>query len=252
MNIISRFRNLVENTVVLSPLLGGPYKSLSYLVSTKGQPNAMREGNYKGIPFQFRRADVPALKEIFFKEEYGGFVADILKRKEKPFILDVGAHIGLFAIWAYSINPKTEIHSIEASPSTYKILSYNINANQFNWHSENKAAWGLNEMIRFADDLESTMSHRVNQDGSIKIQTITLAELTKGKIVDLLKVDIEGAEESFLTARDACFDNIQNLVMELHPAYCNGDKVMEVLEKNYKTITNIKDSDKKPVLFCSK
>ncbi len=253
LGLIPRFRNLVQNAIILAPFFGGPHKSFAYILRTRGRHAAIAQGRYKGINFKFRRGDVPALKEIFFKEEYGGFLEEIIKGKDRPVILDIGAHIGLFAIWVFARNPKARIHSVEASPGTYQILSENAKNNNFEWRTENRAAWGKNELIRFADESSSTMSHRVDRRGDIEIEAVTMADLVAGKNIDLMKVDIEGAEESFLTAEGVNLDNVQNLVIELHPEHCNAQKVKDVLERNFKTIEDMKaGTTAKPLLFCRK
>ncbi|MGB4058079.1 MAG: FkbM family methyltransferase [Alphaproteobacteria bacterium] len=253
LNLYSRAQSFSCNTRTLSPLLGGTLNAASYLVRSKGKGNFLYEGCYRGIPFKFRRDDLSAIREIFFKQEYRELQKHLVGGSDRPFILDVGAHIGLFATWVYSLKPGAEVLSVEASPSTYKILAANAAKKNLSWTAINCAAWGSNGSIKFADESSSTMSHRVSEDGSIEIPTVTLADLAQGREVDVLKIDIEGAEESFLTAPDADFGNIKSLLMELHPSYCNAERVMDVLQRNFKKIENIKyGTDSKPVLLCWK
>jgi FkbM family methyltransferase len=252
-NPVARLITLNDNAAALAPLLGGYANALSYLVKTRGKGAAVFQAVYKGIRFNFRRHDIPALKEVLLKNEYKALLSDLTEDHESPVIIDIGAHIGLVAIWIFSIKPKAKIHSIEASPGTYKILQSNVALQSFDWRAENKAAWGKNEFITFADDSQSTMSHRVNAEGGVKIPTVTFAELTQGKDIDLMKIDIEGAEESFLAAENVDLSRVKALIMELHPNYCNADKVMSVLQKNFKTVENVKaGTQSKPLLVCRK
>jgi len=258
-NPYSRICNLIRNVRLLRPLMGGYFPALSYILKTRGKSDAKTTGRYQNIEFQFRRCDIPALREVLLEGEYA-FLKEMLEGTNTPYIYDIGAHIGLFSIWAFSINPRAEILSIEASPHTYKILSSNVSKAQhkkFSWHTENKAAWHNNEDIKFSDSSESTMSHRVDGHGKVIVQGITLnnliARLPKNQKIDLMKIDIEGAEEAFLCADGVNFEKIENLAVELHPQLCNTEKVMDVLKDNFTEIEECHNELlSKPLLFCRK
>lgn len=258
MTTIARVRSLLKNTVLLGPLMGYG-QAVHYLLTTRGQPDALGHAQYKGIPFSFRRRDISAVREILQQGEYR-FLAPLITNTVKPVILDIGAHIGLFSIWALSINPKAIIHAIEASPDTYKILSQNIGkatAKGFSWDAEHRAAWNVAGEISFTDNAESTMSHRITTDGNTKINTITFLDLMqkvgKETPTTLIKIDIEGAEESFLCKGNASFENIGNVAIEIHPALCNTDDVVNLLRQSFR-VENVKqvDSGSKPLLYCRK
>jgi FkbM family methyltransferase len=258
MTPLARLRSLFKNTILLGPLMGHG-KAVHYLLTTRGQPDALGHAQYKGIPFSFRRRDISAVREILQQGEYR-FLAPLIANTDKPVILDIGAHIGLFSIWALSINPKAIIHCIEASPDTYKILSQNIRENLtkgFSWSAEHRAAWNVAGEISFTDNAESSMSHRITTDGNTKISTITFLELIqkvgKDTRTTLIKIDIEGAEESFLCKGNASFENIGNIAIEIHPALCNTDNVVHLLRQSF-SVENVKQDDptSKPLLYCRK
>ncbi len=239
--------------------MGGNLSSLTYILKTRGISSAESLAKYKDLEFKFRRCDVPALKEILATGEYD-FLQDILKSTEAPIIYDIGAHIGLFSIWALSVNPNLETHSIEASPKTYEMLSYNVeqaNKKGLKWSIQNRAAWKNHDDISFSNSLESSMSHRVDSEGKVKIKGLTFADLInrlpENKKIEIMKIDIEGAEEAFLCADNVNMDTVENLIIELHPQLCNTNNVIDILKKNFSKIEECHDDSlSKPLLFCKK
>lgn len=258
MIVFNHIRSLYKNIFLLGPLMGYGH-AIRYLLATRGRADAIGHARYKDIPFFFRRRDISAIREILQQGEYC-FLAPLISNTEKPVILDIGAHIGLFSIWALSINPEAIIHCIEASPDTFGILSKNIREGtkkEFSWSAEHCAAWNVAGEISFMDSAESTMSHRITADGNTKISTITFLELmqkaSKAAPITLIKIDIEGAEENFLCKGNASFENIRNVAIEIHPALCNTDNVVNLLRQSF-NIENAKQGvpSSKPLLYCRK
>lgn len=257
--INKRVSSLAQNVSVLAPLMKGHLSSLSYILKTRGQPDVKQRVSYNGIEFDFRRSDLPAIKEILYAGEYD-FLSDIITSKDAPYVYDLGAHIGLFAIRVLALNPSAKILSLEASPRNYDVIARNveINKNTYpNWVLKHAAAWKNNDVIKFQGALESTMSHRVDSEGSVEVPGITFKQLlemhSKDQRIDIMKIDIEGAEEAFLCDGDVDLSNVQNLIIEIHPNYCDGGRVRALLEKHFTTITEKHDSAlSKPLLLCQK
>lgn len=124
-------------------------------------------------------------------------------------IIDLGANLGIFCLYALSISPDAEILAVEASPTTYQFLKNTLQGNQLQDKVTpiNCAASGVSGTVTFNDD-QSVPSHsRSISDGpgTIQIPAKTLSELADhwaGSEVDYLKIDIEGAEYDLLTQTD--------------------------------------------------
>ena len=191
-------------------------------------------------------------------DEYA-FLCPFIKESESPVIIDVGSHIGLFSFWVLNINPQSRIFGIEASPATFEILKRNVEGNQnanIKWQVINRAAWENSECIQFSDTLDS-MSHRVSENGSQQVSGITLKEViekaSSNREIDLMKVDIEGAEEAFLMAEPEILKKVKRLVIELHPGLCDTDRVNELLHEAFPIIEKITGrTSSKPLLYCKK
>lgn len=248
-----RARNFYARAQWVETFLPGPVAAVSCLLRARRYPATLTTGRYNDFAFSFRGCDVSALKEVLVDAEYG-FLTDAVKSLHFPVILDVGAHIGLFSLWALHVNPTAQITSVEASPGTFRILECNVGLVQkAGWNAINRAAWKDDDTIRFAEAADS-MSHRVSATGGTEVKGISLTALTEGLAdIDLMKVDIEGAEEAFLCVDPAALAPVKRLVVELHPQLCDTQRVRGVLQKAFPQIVEIQGRiSSKPLLYCRK
>ena len=235
--------------------MGGFVKTAKHLIKIRGNPLGVGTARYEGMDFEFRNCDATAVKEVLVDEEYD-FLRVFLKNCSAPVIVDVGAHIGTFSLWAYQQNSKAHLLMVEASPDSYEVLLRNVERNfsADQYKILNKAAWKNNDVLKFSTTGDS-MGNKVSSDGDVDVQGITFAEivnltLKEHSSIDLMKIDIEGAEEAFFETADAVLDKVKSLVIELHPKSCNAEAVRKKLEKRYKNIRIIQDRiDAKPVLY---
>lgn len=240
----------------LGPFMGGVVPAASFLVKARKDPAARAEARFSPFNFVFRGADLSALRELLLDREYA-FLRPVLEGCAAPVILDVGAHIGLFAIWALSEKPASRILSVEADPATFAILSENMARSPSlpgSWTAVNRAAWKDGAPVRFSDAGDA-MSHRVSATGRLSVAGITLEELidmaAPTGAVDLLKVDIEGAEEAFLCDGSGGLARVGNLVIELHPDLCDACRVDELLRRSFASVERIGGrTSSKPLLLC--
>jgi FkbM family methyltransferase len=134
-------------------------------------------------------------------------------------VVDAGAHAGIFSLlasqWA------KEVVAIEASRVNFDLLKLNIDRNGIdNIDARNRALWGKSgEMVQLEAMIasgsgrlkESEVNERCNE-----VETLSLDDLIDeiGDI-DLLKIDIEGAEFEVLGACTK-LSSISTIVGELH------------------------------------
>ena len=256
-NTVARILNILDRIKWLSNIMGGPFRALFYLASARKHPDKIGTGSFDSLNFDFRAKDLLALKEVLINEEYR-FLDACLKDKEKPTILDVGAHIGTFALWCLSKNKSARIYSIEPDKQTYGILQNNISANDgLAWEALNRAASDKNEILSFIQFKESSMSNRIQDNGTTRVEGITslklLEEIGNPKTINLMKVDAEGSEEAFICNYPDMLKKVERLVIELHPNLCNTDRVKKTLESEFPTIQEIRGRiSSKPLLYCSR
>ena len=252
-NLKKRINAFKHRTNWLSYFTDGASKAICYQISSKFKPDLIGQGSYKNAPLAFRKGDLQALEEVLVLEEYD-FIASVIRNIKAPVIFDIGAHIGTFALWCLSQNKGAQVLSLEADPATFNILSQNQKtAGTESWAILNRAGWSSDETLSFRNS-GATMSHKVAADGEIKVQGITLDALIKqadAKNIDVLKIDIEGAEEAFLTAKPDLLARVKNLIIEIHPQICSEDNIRALLAKYFTTITDVSGrQSSKPLLWC--
>lgn len=144
------------------------------------------------------------------------------------FIVDAGANIGTTSLAFSRKYPWARIIGIEADISNWRLYDSNMNLN----HCQNvkrlhAALWGSHEEV-FLSLSRREWGYQVRPQSklssrSYKVETLTLPELinmsTNG-IIDILKIDIEGAEENvFLSDPESVAQSLQQirfLAIELH------------------------------------
>lgn len=254
-NFFNRVVFFFKRVLWLSKLIGSYVKTINYLIVARKDMNAVMNGSYQGAAINFRGYDLSALKEVLIDQEYE-FLNELVKDKKDLCVLDIGAHIGTFAIWTLGVNEHASIVSLEADPSTFKILESNAANQGVNWRVVNKAAWSnSDEELSFSVTGDS-MGHKVSKEGEVRVGSINLSdviELSGKDKIDIMKVDIEGSEFEFLNDETENLKKIDNLIIELHPLLCDTNALLENLRLSYGNITNLQNRiSSKPLLFCRK
>jgi FkbM family methyltransferase len=139
-------------------------------------------------------------------------------------IIDAGANIGLTSIYYANEYPNARIVAIEPEESNFRMLRKNI-APYPNVETINAALWGENRELDIFDPKEGHSSFQT-QSGTTrgvvepnKVRGVTLdtlmAELAI-EFVDLLKIDIEGAEVEVFADPILWIDRVGIIAIELH------------------------------------
>ena len=257
--LIPRIRSFTERVLWLSRLCGDPVRAIRAILRGRAAPDAVQQLVCGGQPINYRRKDEQALKEVLAEAEYR-FAGDVVRGAAEPVVLDVGAHIGTFAIWVLGQNPHARILSVEADPATFDILQANAAPRAqagASWRVLNRAASDRDSATVFiAQHANASMSQRVDAQDGVPVSTVSLRALLEqvgsdGRAVDLAKVDIEGSEEAFLSAQSDQLRLVRNLVVELHPAQCDTERVLRDLAAIYSEISEISGRQStKPLLWC--
>ncbi len=183
--------------------------------------------------------------EIFKFREYRAAEPYIINAKR--LIIDVGAHIGLFSLYCNALNSKVKIIAVEPENENYKILKENLLVNNISSIKTLKCALSLEN--GFGNFLVSKDSHNhrlifsadksltENSGKIIKVKTITLENLLEDcseNMIDVLKMDIEGAENHIISAwPKKVFKKISSMIFEYHDFKKNQHRNLEeIMRKN--------------------
>lgn len=144
-------------------------------------------------------------------------------------IIDAGANIGAFAVWAARRAPSATIVALEPVPSTFESLEKNIRANgmQDRIRALQLGLAGDTGERRIQTAAESPNHNLVARETplppdqeTIGIRCLSLADLFNREHIpdfDLLKMDIEGSEwEVLMSTPSSLLRNVRHLELEYH------------------------------------
>ncbi|MFT4015880.1 MAG: FkbM family methyltransferase [Agriterribacter sp.] len=180
--------------------------------------------------------DIACIKGVFrhiFNREIYNFTAD----SNSPLIIDAGANIGLGVLYWKRKYPKARIIAFEPSMKAYDSLIKNVQENKLTdvtcvnkalSYQEGKQLFTTNEKISGSLIVEK------NLESSYEVDTTPLHKYLQQK-VDLLKIDVEGAEKFLIEDIRNNIANLNNIFLEYHsfvndPQYLS--KYLQLFEEN--------------------
>lgn len=130
-------------------------------------------------------------------------------------ILDIGANIGLFSLWAKRNFPDCTIHAYEPNPRVVAFAKTNL-AQLDRVQVFDEAIGAEVGFATIADGSESRLGQvTIGTSQGIRVTSLADAVSRLGGWVDLLKLDCEGAEWDIFNNPDP-FRNIRLIRMEYH------------------------------------
>ena len=110
-------------------------------------------------------------------------------------IIDVGAHIGIFSLFASKLANNGRVYSFEPAKQNFNVLNENIVQNNIqNIIAENKAGSNVNDKLKFYFSDDDFAAHSLYEKSNQweEIETITLKEIFEKNNIDecnFLKMD---------------------------------------------------------------
>ena len=209
-------------------------------------PNVLKitQGDYK-FPFYIRNntSDVYVYKSVINYKEY-----NFISSQEPKVIIDAGANIGLTAIYFAEKYPNAKIISIEPEESNFNLLRQNTQ-NYPNIITLQAALWdkvgeielletGLDNwgfMTGDGSNYNNITTPKIQKKHTVKTVTIEslLNEYNLG-LIDILKIDIEGAEKEVFQNHFLWIKNVRSIIVELHERMKLGcEKEFRKIAKNF-------------------
>jgi FkbM family methyltransferase len=183
-------------------------------------------------------SDKAIFKQVFYDRQY---LLDQLLNFDAKYIVDAGANIGLAAIYFSQLFPSAQIIAIEPQNENFELLKKNTSACT-NIKIENAALWYKEEKIDIVNPDSLSASFMVGARENASIEAVTVPSLLKRynwTAVDILKIDIEGAEKEIFSNDVSWLKNIRLLIIELHDSYkrdCTKTFFRAIENFNYEAI----------------
>ncbi len=162
---------------------------------------------------------------LLYQDIFLGRIYEMPLENKRPVILDCGSNIGLSALFFKSLYPDSKILAFEPHPSFFQILKENADNNHLSdVHLYQKALSNEKGSIDFylndpdnPGSLNMGIIQREDNADCIVVEADLLSNYITGPI-DLLKLDIEGAEENVLIDLEHAgkLASINNIVCEYH------------------------------------
>ncbi len=186
---------------------------------------------------------VPPKERVYYLDEAGGLkistrpklgdrstINEIFIHKNYPYtigetdtIVDIGAHIGVFTVYAAKLAKKGAVYSFEPDPGNFSQLKKNVELNGLNNAKIfNEGIFSKEGTFDFyVSDQHSGGNSMLKVSGekiSAHFTTLTsVMDSNKIEQIDFLKIDTEGAEYDILLSTPASyFSRISRIGLETH------------------------------------
>ena len=172
-----------------------------------------------GLPvfIRHRSPDVVTLGEVFHRPDYEpppDVDALLAARGPALRILDLGANVGLFGVFAAARWPRATVTAVEPDPANLAVLRRCVQAagRGERWTVVAAAAAASGGSVPF--EAGGASLSRIAPGGAARVAAVDALALLDG--VDLLKMDIEGAEYAVIDDLTAARTPVGQFLVEYH------------------------------------
>ena len=205
----------------------------------------MTDDNYREAeakpPFTAGRSRVCG-HEVHYSDAFGflhsvneifkGRVYEFRAKSDAPFIVDAGANIGLSVLFFKRLYPNARVLAFEPDDKIFPLLQRNVGAlSDVDLHQS--AAWTESTDLTFHSEGSLAGSSEIafgDNTISTTVKAERLADFIRGRHVDFLKIDIEGAENAVLFDVADDLDGVDHLFFEYHSSPDKPQRLGQLLE----------------------
>lgn len=157
-------------------------------------------------------------------------------KRTSPFIIDAGGYIGMSVLFFKSVYPKAQITVFEPDTNIFLLLKKNIETNNLKRVKLINAGIGkIQKSVKFyPDGADGGSLYRICDNITSKIKIVKLSSYIN-RPVDLLKINIEGAEGEVFEEIEGKLHFIKEIIFEYHAfdnLPQNLGKILTILNRN--------------------
>ncbi len=202
-------------------------------------PSNLALGTFDGFAVAYRRGTVDErqITQGFARDKFFARATDYRPAPDHV-IIDVGAHIGTFAVYASTLVPHGRVHAVEAAQDSANLLRINVALNRCDNVSVHRVALSDREG-------ECELFHALGTWGysivrgraktSETVATTTLESFMEANQIGrchFMKVNCEGAEfPILLSAPDAILQRFDTMVVDYHNDLCTTHGWQELVAR---------------------
>jgi FkbM family methyltransferase len=223
----SRIRELLS--LIFTVRLLSLWNVLLCYVNFQKRAVGFTEIGVRGLPAPVRlrnaTSDFMVFRQVFLEKQYA-----IPGVAEAHYVIDAGANIGLTSLYILARNPKVRIIAVEPDSENYVIAVHNVKPFADRCHLLHAAIWssevtlGVSRGTYRDGEHWSTQTITAVQNCPETVSGYTIETLLRKfdfPHIDLLKIDIEGAELNLFRDGDTGFlDKTVCCVIECHGDDC--------------------------------
>ena len=215
-------RSILENMRYIPSIVGRVRNWPQFTLDYVGLTNPSRPYRMRGGPIisTSDHVDAATIGSVFFRQDYGSVAG-------METIVDVGANIGAFALYAAFSPEVRRVYACEPAPRTYRLLTENISLNHLSDRVQTvNAAVSCTAGVKpfyMGGDSTSFSLDAPEDAGAVpetNVECLTLDQLFAQFQIercDLLKMDCEGCEfETLPTCSADTLGRIQRIRLEYH------------------------------------
>lgn len=153
-----------------------------------------------------------------FKDIFVDGIYEFEASSPAPVIFDCGANYGISCLYFKKLFPSCRIKAFEADPAIAALLSRNLAANSCaGVEVIHKAAWTENGFVEFGAEGADGGAIGLPGGSKVKVASVRLRELIESEAkIDMLKIDIEGAEAVVIPDCAGVLGRAENIFIEYH------------------------------------
>lgn len=178
------------------------------------------------VIFRYNSSDITVFSQIFIADEY----EPVGNPTDVRFILDCGANVGYSSAYLLSKFRSAHVIAVEPDKRNYDLLRQNLAAYGDRVTAVCSAIWSHKARLKVCsgkagDNSEyATRVMECHEDEDADLQAVDIATLLEQSgydEIDILKMDVEGAESAIFSRNcQSWVDKVRTFVIELHGQDC--------------------------------